>query len=838
MDVLLSKMHFRGYGRTGATLVAVMLLSWGAASAQAVDSKVASFLKTYCVDCHGPRKQKGDFRVDELKVSESTADAENWRLVLDNLNLGEMPPEDQKQPSAGERDKAADWIAGELRRAARMLKGHAGEVVLRRLNRTEYEYTVEDLFGIKGEFAEGFPEDAKEEGFDNIGSALMLSAEQINQYLAAADFVLDRAIQTKTRPRTNLKRFSLHDYNKEAWRRHREQMERRKRDLDKLTPNEQKRAREALEEFRDNPNIGFNFPAWENGKLREPRPEEGADVACVIPFRASYAAPDTRRQFRVGEAGWYRFTISAFAAANNGAPVRLKVAYGDLGPNAVPAIADVIQVVDESQREFSYRIYLQKNQAVKLTMLDGDNWAPRNRLAHMPGPFVGIRYLEMEGPLFDQWPPKGHRLLLGERNVDELSDADMRGILSDLAPRLFRRPVEAAVVDEFHAFYQAAREQKLIPLDAFKLTAEAMMASPHFIYHVEMGAAPDDHALANRLSYFLWRSAPDRELRELADRKRLSKPNVLRGQVDRLLADGRSERFLEDFVGQWLKIDLVGDMQPDKNLYPEYDPELERAMIAETRGFIREMLRSDLGVRNLIDSDWTVLNDRLARHYGISGVIGNEFRKVALNKSDTVRGGLLTQASILNITSNGTTTSPVVRGTWILEQLLGTPAPPPPPDVPAIEPDIRGAGAIKEQLEKHRTIPQCASCHQKIDPYGMALENFDVIGGWRETYRALQPTANPRRPKMVEGATVLSDDVLPKLGPFGGFSEFRALLLKREDLVQKNMARKLATFALGRAMDFADEEALAQIVSTVAKEDGGLKTMIRELVASDLFRKP
>ena len=215
-----------------------------------------------------------------------------------------------------------------------------------------------------------------------------------------------------------------------------------------------------------------------------------------------------------------------------------------------------------------------------------------------------------------------------------------------------------------------------------------------------------------------------------------------------------------------------------------------------------------------------------------------QFRRVTLDKSKTIRGGLLTQASILNITSNGTTTSPVVRGVWILERLLGTPAPPPPPDVPAIEPDIRGASTIQEQLARHRSIPQCASCHRKIDPYGFALENFDVIGGWRETYRALEPTANPNRPKLVDGPKVISADTLPRLGDFKNFREFRKLLFQKEDLVYKNMARQLATFALGRSMDFADEEHLQQIVAKTKAQRGGLKTMIRELVASELFAKP
>jgi hypothetical protein len=331
---------------------------------------------------------------------------------------------------------------------------------------------------------------------------------------------------------------------------------------------------------------------------------------------------------------------------------------------------------------------------------------------------------------------------------------------------------------------------------------------------------------------------PDDELFEVAALNKLSRPDVLHQQIERLMADSRSERFLNDFVEQWLETNKVGEMQPDTSLYPEYDSDLERAMIKETQWFIREMFVNDLSLSNLIDSDWTILNDRLARHYGIEGVDGNGFRKVSLDNTKTVRGGLLTQASILNVTSNGTTTSPVVRGVWLLDRLLGTPAPPPPPDVPPIDPDIRGASTIQQQLEKHRSIEACASCHRKIDPYGLALENFDVIGGWRENYRALIQESGSVRPRLGEGKPVISADTLPKLGRYESFRDFRELLKKNERLVFQNVAEKLATYALGRRMTFADQADLEQVVNVSRTKGGGLKTMISTLIKSPLFRRP
>lgn len=803
-----------------------------------VDGNVRAFLRTYCLRCHGPETQEADFRVDQLKVSTTANDAEYWQLVLGNLNLGEMPPEGETQPPIEELEPVTDWIAAELRRARRALSGRSGEVVLRRLNRTEYEYTIEDLFDVRGDFTTGFPDDATQHGFDNNGAALTLSATQIDSYLEAADFIINRAIQEGPRPETRQAVFTLHDLNQRAWDNHRRQVERRQKNFAELTPDEKERTREMVRQLQENPHAGFIFPVYEDGRVRAPTPEDGPEVDAVIATQYLNHAPGTRDFLRPRQAGWYRWKVVACAVRNEGNPVRMRIRYGSFGPAAIPQVADVVQLTGSTPQELEYRFYLQPHQEVRVEMLDGQRWARSEDKVDLPGPFIAIRSIEIEGPLFAQWPPRGHRTLLGTRDADSLQDDEMPAVLAELARRLFRRPVDEVVVQDFVAFYTSLRDQKLSPLESFKLTARAMMASPHFLYHVEVGASPDSYALANRLSYFLWRSVPDATLCELAADGSLARPEVLRQQVDRLLADERSDRFLNDFVGQWLDIDKVGEMQPDGNLYPEYDEQLERAMVEETRSFIREILHKDLSLANLIDSDWAMLNDRLAEHYGIDGVEGNAFRRVALHESDTVRGGLLTQASILNITSNGTTTSPVVRGVWVLERLLGRPAPPPPPDVPAIEPDIRGASTIQEQLERHRSIPQCAACHRRIDPYGFALENFDVIGGWRENYRALEPTANPNRPRLIDGPAVISSDRLPRQGDFRGFREFRRLLLQEEERVSENMAHQLATFALGRSMDFADEEDLQRIVATTRASGGGLKTMLRELVASELFRRP
>jgi len=820
------------------SIALTLLLAASASAAPKLDPTISTFLNTYCLDCHGEGKQKGDFRVDTLKLPENAAEAENWQLVLDNLHLGEMPPEDETQPSSAELVPVTAWIEAELQRAAATLAGHTGEVVLRRLNRTEYENTAEDLFGVRGDFADGFPEDAKEDGFDNNGAALMMSAEQLDAYFAAADFVLNRAIATGGKPEARSVTFTLHDFNRDAWERAATNLEQRLAEFDRLTPNEQQRTREIQKSVQENPLYAFRYPALVNGKLVQPTPQMGPEVDAVIPVNAAFGSqPSTQDAFRVGQPGWYRLRITAYGFQAAGEPVQLKIESCSFREGTVPQLVEVLHLLEGEPKTYEFKIYLEPNEQVRFGLVNGERPAGRG-LLDVKGRMAAIRHITMEGPIVDEWPPRGHRLLLGERAANELEDADVPGLLAALAPSLFRRPVADAVVQDFAGYFRTLRDDKMPTLDAYKQTVKAMMASPFFLYHLEPGQEPDSYALANRLSYFLWRSTPDATLLELAKDGKLTDAASLRAQALRMLQDERAERFLKDFSGQWLRVNQVGEMQPDSALYPEYDEQLEHAMKGETLAFIRELLRTDEPLLALVDCDWAMLNERLAKHYGISGVQGNEFRRVSLNKAQTVRGGLLTQASILNVTSNGTTTSPVVRGVFLLDQILGTPAPPPPPDVPPIEPDIRGASTIKEQLAKHREIAQCAACHAKIDPFGMALENFDVIGGWRTNYRALQADANPNRPTLTDGKPVSATDKLPRHGAFKDFNQFRELLKKDERLIYENLAHKLAIFALGRKTGFADEAPLKAIAADTKRNNGGMRTMILALVGSELFFKP
>jgi hypothetical protein len=372
-----------------------------------------------------------------------------------------------------------------------------------------------------------------------------------------------------------------------------------------------------------------------------------------------------------------------------------------------------------------------------------------------------------------------------------------------------------------------------------------VLASPGFIFLDEQPGLLDNHALATRLALFLWNSPPDDALRAVADRGLLTRPEVLREQTDRLLDDPKSDRFIEAFTDYWLDLRKFDDTSPSAMLYNDYelDDPLKRAALEETRDFVAELLRRDLPARNIVQSDFTFLNERLARHYGIPGVTGAAVRRVKL-PAGGVRGGLMTQASILKVTANGTTTSPVIRGHWITERILGQPTPPPPP-VPSIEPDIRGAVTIRQQLAKHRSDPTCASCHSKMDPPGFALESFDVMGGWRDRYRGVSDDVPPVVGLGMNGQPfafhyalpVDSAGELPDGRAFADIRELKRLLLDDERAIARNLARQLLTYATGAPVRFSDRDAIEEILRQAAPTGYGGRTLIHGIVQSRLFQE-
>ena len=748
---------------------------------------VDAFFKKHCLNCHSGEEPKGDFGLDKLGYDPSASRdvAKLWQKVSQKLILGEMPPKDELRPKQDELDAVIERIHTELQRAAKILRSKGGnEVVFRRLNKRQFNDTIHDLFGLEGDFTASFPDDATEHGFDNIGSGLILSASQIEGYMATADVILDKAIVTGDRPRTDATSLTLIDLGKPR------------------------------------------RPFW---------PKHKSDDVIIM----RYGHPQLHRKFTAPIEGKYRLRVTAYAVRNQGKRLRLEVQHGPLRSRAViPTLDGQLEVVDGKARTFEFVAFLEKRDTFALSPPDLTNWMRGEEVAAYSGPGIAIRKIEIEGPLIDTWPPKSHRVIFGDSIKDTYSDKEVAEILQRIASRAFRRPAPESEVKAYLTLYQQARRDGDECLSALKHSLKAVLCSPYFLYLYEEPGKLDDFALASRLSYFLWCSTPDDELLRLAEQKRLSQPDVLRQQVTRMVADPKIDRFVNDFVGQWLSVDKVGEMQPDTRLYPEYDAYLEQSMRRETQRFFREVLVNNLSIDKFINSDFAMLNDRLARHYNISGVEGGEIRRVTLPPGSH-RGGLLTHGSILMVTSNGTTTSPVVRGVWMLENILGQPSLPPPPIGTDIEPDIRGASTIKEQLAKHRTIAQCNVCHRKIDPYGLALENFDVAGGWREHYRKIKPGAKPsarkRFDQYVQGPKVESFADAPNFGKFDGFESFRKLLMKNKQMVVRCVAEKMMTYALGRGLDFADDDRIDSMTENIKRQDHGLKALVEQIVLSDAF---
>jgi hypothetical protein len=488
--------------------------------------------------------------------------------------------------------------------------------------------------------------------------------------------------------------------------------------------------------------------------------------------------------------------------------------------------------------------------------------------ANYEGPGLVVQWVEMEGPLLDSWPPPSYRLLFGDLPQAPAADksgrrevvsqqplADAEAILRTFTRRAFRRSVTTEDIKPNLERVRAKLDEGYSFERALRVGLKAVLVSPHFLFlrdnrpagnagspgELKRPAALDEFALASRLSYFLWSSTPDEALLQLAEQGQLSQPETLREQVERMLRDPKAQAFTENFAGQWLGLRNIDATQPDRQLYPEYDDLLRQSMVREVYQFFEEVLKDDLSLTNFIASDFSIINGRLATHYGIPGVEGLEFRKVSL-PADSHRGGVMAMAAVMKVTANGTTTSPIVRGAWVLDRLLGTPPPRPPASVEAVEPDIRGATTIRDQLAKHRHTEACASCHKTIDPPGFALENFDVIGGWRDHYRSIgegeSVTVNGKRMRYKNGPAVDAGDAifLPDGRQFRNIDQYRELLLADRDQLARALAIKLLAYAIGTPPTAADRPKVDAIVASVRGKNYGFRSLVHEVVQSEVFQ--
>ena len=738
-----------------------------------------TFFHSHCYDCHSGASAEGGLDFAKLTPDvTSPGSLETWTRIHDRVASHEMPPKDADQPSTQSRNEITGWLASELAYHDQQNR----EVVLRRLNRLEYRNTVNDLFGINitADINEFMTEDGLAHGFDNIGAALAVSAEQMEVYLKVADIVVKTALGPAQKPRY----------------------------VNKTT------------------NMKTSIPPDATNIVR-------MENDGVVLFNSGYS-PSVMKDADTAVPGLYRLKIKA-RAVQSSEPVTM-IVHGGVYGRRPGGNAGIFAVPPGQTKTFevTYRTaepwdtFLIKPYGTVNRQTDPKNYKGA-------GLFVGE--LHIEGPL-GTWPPPSRAKLLGNLDLKTASLADARRILERVLPAAFRRPVGPDEVSPYVELVKLSLDSGKPFEAALASGLKGILCSPEFLFLDEpaVEASSDsrpisDFALASRLSYFFWRTMPDETLFNLASAGRLSQPTVLREQVKRMLADPKSDRFVESFTDHWLMLRDINFTLPDRKVYPEYDDILRIAMQGESRSFFREVMDNDLSLLNFVDSDFIMVNQRLAKLYGIEGISGYDIRRHKL-PADSVRGGVLTQAAVLKVTANGTSTSPVVRGNWVLENILGTPVPPPPPNVPGVEPDTRGATTIREQLEKHRNIAACAACHRKIDPPGFALENFDVIGQWRDSYRI------PKGWRYEIGAKVDSSGSTATGERFRDIRDFKKLLMKNGDQVTRCLTEKLLTFALGREMGFADRRTIDDIVRKVEQEDRGFRALIHEVVQSPVFRRP
>ncbi|MDQ3010799.1 MAG: DUF1592 domain-containing protein [Acidobacteriota bacterium] len=836
---------------------------------------VHDFLAANCFGCHNGTTKKGNLDLTTLKSDFEDAKLfATWVKVHDRVRDNEMPPKGMEPPDKATRAAFLKQVAGPMIEADQARIRREGRAVWRRMNRYEYENTLRDLLGAPWlQVKELLPEDGEAHRFNKTGEALGVSHVQISRYLAAAEYALREVMaRDEKQPETVTKRYYAREQRaftgKVEFSQFNTASERatfpllgNAADVAVLKKEAPMTVGAADPVKRELESMGVVASSYEPLEIRFNQFK--APVPGRYKLRLSahsfWAGPES-------EAKWWKPSRTEASAGRTREPITL---YAEIPPRQMRLLGNVDLTPEPSIQELE--VYLLKDEtirpdAVRLFRSRPPNW--RNPLAEKDGqPGVAFRWLEVVGPISDKWPGKGHRLMFGDLPIkctngngrdakfcvstSQNPHADAERLLRNFLQRTYRHPQQPAVEEDVQRFLKladAALKNGGSFADAMITAYSAVLCSPAFVTLEEKPGRLDDHALASRLAYFLWNSEPDASLRQLAQQGALRKPAVLHAQVDRLLGEVRAQRFVTAFLDYWLDLRKVNITSPDELLYSDYylDDHLVESSAAETRAFFAELVRGNLPARNVIASDFVMINERLASHYGLAGpngpVEGSQIRRVAL-PPDSVRGGLLTQASVLKVTANGTTTSPVVRGAWMMERILGKPVPPPPAGVSAVELDVRGATTMRQQLEKHRNDKSCNVCHAKIDPAGFALENFDVFGGWRGQYRALAEGEkatgigkNGQRFAFRYIQPVDASGSLPDGQRFQDVRELKRLLLKDERQIARNLTTQLIVFATGAPVQFSDRPKVEAILDRAASKGYGVKTLMQLIIESEMFR--
>lgn len=802
-----------------------LVLAFALASATSVlaaewDTGLKPFLELHCYDCHGDGAKKGGLAMDELTYElDDPAVFAKWERIYDRALNGEMPPKKIKErPTVDELQNLKLRLEPVLASAHEKAKG----TVLRRLNRREYQNAMNDLFGTDLKLEGMLPEDGRSHEFDVVGEALGVSMTHLQSYIEAAGLVFDAAVaKTTEAPQPKLIEAKFSEST-----------------LKQVVGDRWVRA-------KDGAIVRFSEGGYPSGHLREGR---------------------------IREPGLYRIRVTGYAYQSVD-PLPVYFSAISYAPGSEKPILGFASFPPGKPTTIEKTGWLEPNQMLVVEpygIRDADSYTRKKTgesIHDYKGPGFAFLSATMEGPIIEEFPSRGHKLIFGnlvrreiepsnpkdkEKSwyspkfeiISEDEPADSAKAIKRLAAYAFRRAVTDEDLAPYLALFKKEREKKESFESSLRTVFTALFSSPHFLYLREMPGRLDDLALANRLSLFLNRTLPERELLSLAFQSKLTKnPAALRKETERLLKHGRFDRFLTDFTESWLDLRDMDFTEPDKKLFPEFDRGLQRFMVEETEAFLRELIDSNLPSTNVVKSEFAMLNERLAEHYGVPGIRGVGIRKVNL-PVDSPRGGFLSQGSVLKVTANGTNTSPVMRGVWVMERILGKTPTPPPPNIPGVEPDVRGAESLRDLLVKHRSMESCQGCHAKFDPLGFALESFNPIGGYREHYRSLGNHEHPKVNLMVKGRAVQY-----RQGPevdasgsfegdlkFAGFTEFQSHLARQPETLTRALAKKLLTFATGRELGFSDRTELERIVKESARTNYRVRDLIHLVISSKIFQ--
>ncbi|WP_394943382.1 DUF1592 domain-containing protein [uncultured Ilumatobacter sp.] len=786
-------------------------------AAKTFQQRVSPILKAACTNCHGGSSPEAGLDLDgNPTIDELSTSYHHWFKVADQVEIGTMPPEGEGTLDAKDKQTLLGWIRGDLTNLLVARQRKEGRSRFRRLSRNEYANTVQDIFGIRPPVVKTMPVDGRVDGYDKVSEALPFSP-------AASDAQLQIAEQT-------VERMFTHPGDQQTHR---------------LWSNDTGQSKGHALELPDGWWVSFNSDTTSGRLIKE--------------------GPNGRRMFpSPRKPGWHRLRMHVYGYQTD-KPLPVGIYGGHVA--AYPQIIELLNVVDVPPGKpaiVETDVYLRTTRDSDLPVGDGIRLiplglgvpVPKNTLASVRGkdkPGLAIQWVDMvelEAAL------PGQEILFGEmsaaakqafkqnatlKNAQKVSRDELQSVVTNsfgaIGARLYRRDLNEQELSASVKNYMEAVDVGMPLKQAFVTEVAAMMTAPDSLCVVENPGRLTEFALASRLSYFLWNSTPDEELLEVARNGKLSDPQVLRAQTERLLRDEKSERFVKDFLDQWLGLWGIDNTTPDKDLYPEYDDLLKFSSVVETQATFRHMLDKNLSVRDFVAPRWGMLNDRLARHYGIPGVEGFAIREIRL-PTDTPFGGIWTQASTMKVTANGTLTSPVKRGVWVSDRLLGISIPPPPPTAGAVDPDTRGASTLREQLALHSKEGSCKACHARFDPYGFALESFDVMGNFRTSYRVLTDSTSGEKSKQkwIDGLPVDCTGTTPDGKDFADARELRAMLAENPAQLARGVVRHLLTYATGEPATPIDQPAIDAIVRDAARDNYGLRSLLHGVIQSEVFR--